>query len=53
MEYWSLQAAGNERLQEWAHIVAPSDADSILAVGAVDSTLQIATFSSPRPHRRW
>jgi len=42
-------AAGNERLSEWGHIIAPADADSVIAVGAVDSTGEIAPFSSPGP----
>ncbi len=42
-------AAGNERLSEWGHIIAPADADSVIAVGAVDSLGDIAYFSSPGP----
>lgn len=42
-------AAGNERGSDWNHIIAPADADSILAIGAVDTTLAIAAFSSPGP----
>lgn len=42
-------AAGNERLSEWRHIIAPADADSVIAVGAVDSLGDIAYFSSPGP----
>jgi serine protease AprX len=44
-----VTAAGNERLSDWGHIITPADADSILAVGAVDSTGEIAAFSSPGP----
>jgi hypothetical protein len=42
-------AAGNEHLQPWHYIIAPADADSVIAVGAVDSTGLIASFSSPGP----
>jgi serine protease AprX len=44
-----VTAAGNERGSDWGHIVTPADADSILAVGAVDDSLAIAAFSSPGP----
>lgn len=44
-----VTAAGNERNSEWNHLVTPADADSILAVGAVDTTRTIAGFSSPGP----
>jgi len=42
-------AAGNDRHSQWGHIIAPADADSVIAVGAVDSAGQIASFSSPGP----
>jgi serine protease AprX len=42
-------SAGNEGSSFWRYIMAPSDADSVLAVGAVDSTLAIAYFSSHGP----
>jgi serine protease AprX len=42
-------AAGNERETPWGHIIAPADADSVIAVGAVDTTGEIAPFSSPGP----
>jgi len=42
-------SAGNERLNSWGHIVAPSDGDSVLAVGAVAPDSSLATFSSPGP----
>jgi serine protease AprX len=42
-------AAGNDRHSQWGHIIAPADADSVIAVGAVDSAGQIAYFSSPGP----
>ena len=42
-------AAGNERGSSWGHIIAPADADSVVAVGAVSSSGVIASFSSPGP----
>lgn len=39
-------AAGNEGQATWRKITIPSDADSILAVGAVDATGIYASFSS-------
>ena len=42
-------AAGNEGTSLWHYISAPADADSILSVGAVDVTGQIASFSSYGP----
>jgi serine protease AprX len=44
-----VTAAGNERGSNWGHLVAPADADSILAVGAVDAAGVVAYFSSPGP----
>jgi subtilisin family serine protease len=44
-----VTASGNERASAWGHIVAPSDADSILSVGSVDTTRFISGFSSPGP----
>lgn len=44
-----VTAAGNERQSSWGHIIAPADADSVITVGAVDSTGMIAIFSSPGP----
>lgn len=46
-----VTAAGNEaNNQDWGgHILAPADADSILAVGAVSSSGQLASFSSLGP----
>ena len=41
-----LAAAGNDGNQAWHHISTPADADSILAVGAVDASRNYATFSS-------
>lgn len=42
-------AAGNEGNKMWHYICAPSDADSILTVGAVDIHDSIAAFSSWGP----
>ena len=42
-------SAGNEGQSLWGHITAPADADSVLAVGAIDSTLVLARFSSSGP----
>ncbi len=44
-----VTAAGNERTTSWKHIIAPSDGDSVIAVGAVDLNGTIASFSSPGP----
>lgn len=44
-----VTAAGNERNSPWGHIIAPSDADSVIAVGAVNSEGELAGFSSPGP----
>lgn len=44
-----VNAAGNERRNAWAHIIAPSDGYGVIAVGAVDSAGKIASFSSPGP----
>ncbi len=42
-------SAGNEGDKEWHYITTPSDADSILTVGAVQDDLQHASFSSYGP----
>ncbi|MGZ6523332.1 MAG: S8 family serine peptidase [Bacteroidia bacterium] len=42
-------AAGNSAGPPWFKITAPGDADTILTVGAVDSTGLIASFSSRGP----
>ncbi len=44
-----VNSAGNQRLDSWGTIIAPSDGDSVLAVGAVDRLGAIAPFSSPGP----
>ncbi|MEP7142574.1 MAG: S8 family serine peptidase [Ferruginibacter sp.] len=42
-------AAGNEGNSSWKYITTPGDADSVLAVGAVNAAGQIAGFSSYGP----
>jgi len=44
-----VNAAGNERLQPWRHIIAPADGYDVIAVGAVDANGNLASFSSPGP----
>ncbi len=44
-----VNSAGNERNKTWVHIIAPSDGDSVLAVGAVDGDKIISSFSSAGP----
>ena len=44
-----VNAAGNEGNKPWHYISAPSDADSVLTVGAVDSLGNHAPFSSYGP----
>lgn len=44
-----VNAAGNEGSKTWHYISAPSDADSILCVGAVDSNGNHTNFSSYGP----
>lgn len=45
----SVTSAGNSGNDSWYRVGAPADARNILAVGAVDSTGQIASFSSRGP----
>jgi serine protease AprX len=45
----ACNSAGNEGAHEWYYITAPGDAFDILTVGAVDSTKNIANFSSRGP----
>jgi len=42
-------SAGNEGNKNWYYITAPADATDVLSLGAVDSTNQIASFSSRGP----
>ena len=44
-----VNSAGNERNKTWLRIIAPSDGDSIVAVGAVDGNRVISSFSSAGP----
>jgi serine protease AprX len=49
-----VNSAGNEGNKSWKYIVAPSDGDSVLSVGAVNVEGTIAPFSSfgPTSHGR-
>ena len=40
-----LTSAGNERNNSWFRIIAPSDGDNVIGVGAVDMDLVPASFS--------
>lgn len=44
-----ITAAGNNGPLPWPGIIAPSDGDSVIAVGAVDASGIIASFSSRGP----
>lgn len=44
-----LNSAGNDGNKPWHYLATPADADSILAVGAVDTTGQVAPFSAYGP----
>ncbi|SVB15001.1 uncharacterized protein METZ01_LOCUS167855, partial [marine metagenome] len=44
-----VTAAGNEGNDGWFYIIAPADADSVIAVGAVRQNGEIASFSSHGP----
>ena len=41
-----VNSAGNERNKEWVRIIAPSDGDSVLCIGALRQDLTISDFSS-------
>jgi methionine-rich copper-binding protein CopC len=41
-----MNSAGNEGAGAWRYIIFPADADSVCAVGAVDTSGNIANFSS-------
>ncbi|HET6992363.1 MAG TPA: S8 family serine peptidase, partial [Bacteroidia bacterium] len=45
----TFACAGNSGQTAWLHIGSPADADSILAVGAVDASGNLAGFSSRGP----
>jgi len=42
-------SAGNERNKSWERILAPSDGDSVMCIGAVDENELISSFSSAGP----
>ncbi len=42
-------AAGNEGTNSWHYLITPSDADSVLSVGAVNVNGDVASFSSYGP----
>jgi hypothetical protein len=44
-----VASAGNERNKPWKRIIAPSDGDSVISVGAVDAANIISSFSSAGP----
>jgi subtilisin family serine protease len=44
-----INSAGNDGNDQWHYIATPADGDSILAIGAVDSTGTITNFSSRGP----
>lgn len=44
-----VSSAGNEGNKAWRYITSPADAEGILAVGAVTSSLSVASFSSIGP----
>lgn len=44
-----MNSAGNEGNKSWRYIIAPADAEDILAVGAVNILKQVASFSSFGP----
>ncbi len=44
-----VNSAGNEGRSAWYHIIAPADAPLTLAVGALNSSNQVADFSSRGP----
>ncbi len=44
-----VNSAGNSGNGAWHYITSPADADGILTVGAVDSTMKVAGFSSHGP----
>jgi len=44
-----VMAAGNEGNSAWRYIITPSDADSVMAVGAVNTSGVVGSFSSYGP----
>ena len=45
----TVTSAGNEGDDDWYYIITPADADSVLSIGAVNSSGDIAYFSSHGP----
>lgn len=45
-------SAGNEGNNPWKYIATPADADSVLAIGAVDALKKYAPFSSVGPNAK-
>ncbi len=45
-----INSAGNEGAKPWRYIIAPADGDSVMAIGAVDSTEKVVDFSSRGPN---
>ncbi|MCG8608833.1 S8 family serine peptidase [bacterium] len=44
-----VNSAGNEGNSTWQTVISPADGDSVIAVGAVNSTGSLASFSSKGP----
>ncbi len=44
-----VTAMGNEQYTPWHYLIAPADADSVIAVGAVNSSGELTGFSSVGP----
>lgn len=44
-----VNSAGNEGNKPWKYIIAPSDGENVLAIGAVDGNGTVASFSSFGP----
>jgi serine protease AprX len=44
-----MNSAGNEGNKPWKYVIAPADAENVLAVGAVNTLRQVASFSSHGP----
>ena len=44
-----MNSAGNEGSKPWKYIIAPADTDDVMAVGAVNTLKQVASFSSYGP----
>lgn len=44
-----INSAGNEGNNSWKHIISPADADSVLAIGAVDVYKNYSSYSSQGP----